>query len=80
MHIVHNICELLAEERGGDDTLKTKTKNRFHPQCNSFKHGKKYNCFKLNYLNSCRSNILSVFPSYYDIINEMPVFGARMHP
>ena len=25
-------------------------------------------------------DILSVLPSYYDIINEMPVFGARMHP
>ena len=28
----------------------------------------------------CHSDILSVLPSYYDIINEMPVFGARMHP
>ena len=28
----------------------------------------------------CQSDILFVLPSYYDIINEMPVFGARMHP
>ena len=26
------------------------------------------------------SDILSVLPSHYDIVNEMPVFGARVHP
>ena len=28
----------------------------------------------------CYSDILSVLPSYYDIVNEMTVFGARVHP
>ena len=28
----------------------------------------------------CHPDILSVLPSYYDIVNEMPVFGARVHP
>ena len=30
--------------------------------------------------NLCHSDILCVLPSYYDIINELPGFGARMHP
>ena len=28
----------------------------------------------------CHSDILSVIPLYYDIINEMHMFGATMHP
>ena len=28
----------------------------------------------------CHSDILSVPPSHYDIVSEMPVFGARVHP
>ena len=27
-----------------------------------------------------RTGFLSVLPSYYDIVIEMPVFGARVHP
>ena len=27
----------------------------------------------------CHSDILSVIPSYYDIMSEIPVFEARMH-
>ena len=26
------------------------------------------------------SDILSVLPLHYDIVNEMPVFGVRVHP
>ena len=28
----------------------------------------------------CHSNNLSVFPSRYDVVNEMQVFGAMVHP
>ena len=28
----------------------------------------------------CHSDILSVPSSHFDIVNEMPVFGARVHP
>ena len=28
----------------------------------------------------CHSDILSVLPSHYGIINEKPMFGARIHP
>ena len=35
----------------GNDTLVTKNPVFCHSQCSSFKHGKRYNCIKLMYLN-----------------------------